>query len=77
MKVKTILREDEVQITFKMSEFVWLQVLLNSIVHKDNLDGWVRESEKLLDLLEQIKKEGQRAKSTTEEFENYNLEFLR
>ena len=37
MKLRTILREDEIQLTLTTSELVWLQVLLDNIIHKDHL----------------------------------------
>ena len=77
MKLRTILREDEIQLTLTTSELVWLQVLLDNIIHKDHLTGWVEEVETFLEMLNGVKKEGERVKGTSPAFENSELRFLK
>jgi len=75
MRLKTVLREDELQITFTVSELTWLEVLLDCILNEDDLSGWKNEVERLKKILCEIKPEGQRMKRTTPEFENSEIEF--
>ena len=77
MKLKTILREDEVQLILTVKELVWLQVLLDSILQIDRLDGWKVEIKNLLGILDEIKKEGIRIKETSPEFEKIELRFIK
>jgi len=77
MKLKTILREDEVQLTLTVKELIWLQVLLDSILQIDRLDGWKVEIKNLLGILDEIKKEGIRIKETSPEFEKIELRFIK
>ena len=77
MKLKTILREDEIQLTLTVKELIWLQVLLDSILQIDRLDGWKVEIKNLLGILDEIKKEGIRIKETSPEFEKIELRFIK
>ena len=77
MRLKTILREDEVQLTLTVKELIWLQVLLDSILQIDRLDGWKVEIKNLLGILDEIKKEGIRIKETSPEFEKIELRFIK
>ena len=76
MKLKTILREDEIQITFKMHELIWLQVLLDEVLHS-NLSGWEKEVENLINILKNFRKEGERLKRTTPEMELSEFNFIK
>ena len=76
MKIKTIRKEDEIHLILTQSELVWVQVLLNGIINGDELAGWVKEVTRLGSILNQLKKEGERVKPTTEEFENSKIDFL-
>ena len=77
MKLRTIIREDEIQITFTTSELVWLQVLLNCIRHKESVDGWGDEIRKLEDILSGVKREGCCMIETTPQFEESELRFMK
>ncbi len=76
MKIKTIHREDNIQITLTQTELVWLQVLFSSIQHGDSLTGWYDEIMLFSNILKEVKEEGKRIKPTTMEFENTELTFL-
>lgn len=79
MKIKTILKEDEVYITLTVSELVWLQVLLDNVIRNTladpSLSGWKPEASRLLEILRQVKKEGERIIQTSPEFEQSELKF--
>ena len=77
MRLKTILIEPEIQFTLTTSELVWLQVLLHNIIYKDSLSGWIEEVQKLSDILDRVKKEGECINRTSPEFENSELRFLK
>ena len=77
MKLKTIKADPEIQITFKQSELVWLQVFLNCILANDKLSGqWINEAQNFYDILRDIKPEGSPVKQTTLEFEKADLHFI-
>lgn len=76
MKIKTVLKEDEAQLTLTSTELTWLTTLLNCVIHGDELSGWKKEALKLWDLLSTVKQEGCRMQKTTEESEEDNYQFL-
>ena len=77
MKLKTIIKEDEIQITLTTSELVWLQVLLSCIRHKDSISGWMEEMRKFENALSEVKREGCRMRETSPQFEESELRFLK
>ena len=68
MKIKTVLREDEIQLTLTVSELVWLQVFLGEVIGgtlaDSHMSGWKSEAFALLEILRGIKREGERMKPT-------------
>ena len=77
MKIKTILGEDEIQITLTTSELVWLQVFLGEVISIATcLPGWKSEAATLHAILYEVKKEGKRVLPTTKEYEESGVKFL-
>ncbi len=71
MRIKTILREDEIQLTLSTSELVWLQVLLSEILEgtlpDKHMSGWAHSASRFKSILEEVKKEGHRIGVTSTE----------
>ncbi len=80
MRIKTILREDEIQLTLSTSELVWLQVLLSEILGgtlpDKHMSGWAHSASRFKFILNEVKKEGSRINETTPELEESEMPFL-
>ena len=79
MKIKTVLKEDEIQLTLTVSELVWLQVFLDEVIEgtlaDPHMSGWKSEASNLHMILCDVKPEGRRIKQTTPEIEQSELKF--
>ena len=80
MRIKTILREDEIQLTLSTSELVWLQVLLSEILGgtlpDKHMSGWAHSASRFKSILNEVKKEGFRINKTTPELEESEMPFI-